>query len=297
MRSSGVEQTESTWDMGCILVGKGSKNGNSGSEEVILKTIRFLMLTVLAAVAARADFSYITVSKTPTGDRTSKHYLKGQKSITDDGSTVTILDYDAQTITSIDKAKKTYSVRPFNELANKTAAAGANVHADIKKTGQHKNINGFDTEETVMTVSMGNKQSKQPAATGQMQMEYDIWTASNVPGIEEMRAFYRKNADRTPWAALAGGNSGIAEIQRAMATAQGISVLTTVKTKMLNDQMLAQIEEMKKQGGQQAAMADKLLAQMGGSGPGITSESSGFSASPVPDSVFAIPAGFQKVNK
>lgn len=261
-----------------------------------MKTIRFLMLTLIAAVTARADFSYITVTKSPAGDRTSKHYLKGQKSSTDDGSMVTILDYDAQTITSIDKTKKTYSVRPFSELANKTAAAGANVHADIKKTGQHKNINGFDTEETVMTVSMGNNQSKQPGA-GQMQMEYDIWTAPNVPGIEEMRAFYRKNADRTPWAALAGGNSGIAEIQRAMATAQGISVLTTVKTKMLNDQMLAQIEEMKKQGGQQAAMADKLLAQMGGSGPGITSESSGFSASPVPDAVFAIPAGYQKVAK
>jgi hypothetical protein len=278
-------------------MGNRSKNGNPGSEEGFMKTIRFLMLTVIAAVSARADFSYTTVSKTPAGDRATKHYIKGQKSITDDGSTVTILDFDAQTITTIDKTKKTYSVKPFNELVNKSAAAGAKVHADVKKTGQHKNINGFDTEESVMTVSVGNNQSKQPGATGQMQMEYDIWTASDVPGIEEMRAFYRKNADRTPWAAMAGGNAGVAEIQRMMATAHGISVLTTVKTKILNDQMLAQIEEMKKQGGQQAALADKLLAQMGGSGSSITSESSGFSASPVPDSVFAIPPGYQKVIK
>jgi hypothetical protein len=54
---------------------------------------------------------------------------------------------------------------------------------------------------------------------------------------------------------------------------------------------------MKKQGGPQAAMADQMLARMGGGSSDITNESSGFSASPVPDSVFAIPADYQKVDK
>ena len=65
-----------------------------------MQTIKFLVLTLVAAVAAHADFSYITVTKSPAGDTTSKHYIKGQKSVTDNGSTVTILDFDAQTVTT-----------------------------------------------------------------------------------------------------------------------------------------------------------------------------------------------------
>ena len=44
-------------------------------------------------------------------------------------------------------------------------------------------------------------------------------------------------------------------------------------------------------------MADQMLARMGGGSSDITNESSGFSASPVPDSAFAIPADYQKVDK
>jgi hypothetical protein len=272
-----------------------------------MKTIRFLMLTAIAALAAHADFSYNTVSKTPAGERTSKHYIKGQKMITDDGDRMTIMDLDAQTMTTINKTQKTYSVRPFSELYNKSATAGMSVNADIKKTGQHKNINGFDAEEMVMTMVVDSTQAQRPGAKGQpaqMQMEMHIWFAPDVPGINEAHAFYEKNADRMPWAAMAGGNASMAEIQHKMATMHGIPVLTVMKMGSANpqqqaqmDQARARIEEMKKQGGPQAAMADQMLARMGGGSSDITSESSGFSASPVPDSVFAIPADYQKVDK
>jgi hypothetical protein len=63
------------------------------------------------------------------------------------------------------------------------------------------------------------------------------------------------------------------------------------------DAMRAQIEAMKQQGGPQAAMADRILAQMGGGSNDVTSNSSGFSGAPVPDSVFAIPADYRKVDK
>jgi hypothetical protein len=63
------------------------------------------------------------------------------------------------------------------------------------------------------------------------------------------------------------------------------------------EQMRAQMEAMKKQGGPQAAMADQMLAKMGTGSNDVTNESSGFSGSPVSDSVFAIPAGYQKVDR
>jgi hypothetical protein len=67
-------------------------------------------------------------------------------------------------------------------------------------------------------------------------------------------------------------------------------------------QARAQMEAMAKQGGPQAAAAQQALARMGApSGSGslfeITTESGGFSTGSIPDSVFAIPAGFQKVER
>jgi aminoglycoside phosphotransferase (APT) family kinase protein len=103
---------------------------------------------------------------------------------------------------------------------------------------------------------------------------------------------------------MAGGISGMAEVQRKLATMHGIPVLTTVKLGGANPQQQAQIEQaraqveaMKKQGGPQAALADKMLAQMGGGSAVITHESSGFSSSPVSVSVFAVPKDYQKADK
>jgi hypothetical protein len=270
-----------------------------------MKTTRLFLLTGIIAAAAHADFSYTTVTKSPGGETTSKHYIKGQKSITDNGSTVIVMDFDAQTMTTVNKPQKTYSVKSFSDLAGKSAAAGVSMNADIKKTGQHKNINGFDAEELVVTMAVDSKQAQRPGATGQpMQVEMHMWLASDVPGIEELHAFYQKNADRMPWAALSQGNGSMAEIQHKLATMHGIPVLTVMKMGSANpqqqaqmDQARARMEEMKKQGGPQAAMAEQMLARMGGSSSDITSESSGFSAAPVADSVCAVPADYQKVDK
>lgn len=272
-----------------------------------MQTIKFLVLTVIAAAAAHADFSYITVTKSPAGETTSKHYIKGQKLITDNGTTVTIMDLDSQTMTTVNKTHKTYTVKSFSEMYGKSAPAGMNMNVDIKKTGQTKNVNGFDTEEMVMTMAMDSSQAGRPGAKGppmQMQMEMHFWMASDVPGIEEARAFYQKNADRMPWAAMTGGMGGMAEVYHKLATMHSFPVLTVMKMGSADPQQQArldaaraQIEAMKKQGGPQAAMADKILAQMGGGSNDVTNESSGFSGASVSDSVFAIPADYQKVDK
>jgi hypothetical protein len=274
---------------------------------VTMKTIRLLILTALAGIAAHADFSYITVTKSPGGDTTSKHYIKGQKIITDTATTVTIMDLDAQTITTINKTQKTYTLKSFNDLFGKTLPAGTSVNADIKKTGQHQTINGFDAEEMVMTMAMDTPQSQRAGSKAppmQMQVEMHMWFASDVPGIAEMHAFYEKNADRMPWAAMSQGNASMAELQKKMATMHGVPVRTVMTMGSSNpqqqaqmDQARARIEEMKKQGGPQAAMAEQMLARMGGGSMQTVSESSGFSDGPVSDSVFAIPADYRKADK
>jgi hypothetical protein len=108
-------------------------------------------------------------------------------------------------------------------------------------------------------------------------------------------------------AGRAGANSGMAsamaEIQKKMATINGVPVLTVTKmgspTGQADPRMAqarAKLEEMQKSGGPGAQMATEMLAKMGGGGAlfEVTTESSNFSAGSIAASEFEIPAGYQK---
>jgi hypothetical protein len=302
-----------------------------------MKTFSLVMLTLAAGMTARADFSYSTTMKMSGGmaagmagmnDRATQHSFKGNKMKMDMGDTATILDFDAQTFTTIDNKKKTYTVMSFNDLGAMTGDAlkqsGAEISVDVKETGQQKNINGYNAKEVVMSMDIDNPQARQ--AGMKMRMEMDMWISPDVPGAGELRAFYQRNAERFPWGAMSGGagrggqgmQKGMAELQRKMASMNGVPVLQVVRMKSAGNEgqmaqaqqqmakACAQFEEMKAKGGQQAAMAEQMMARMnckpgGGGGSGslfeTTMESSGFSANAIPDSAFAIPSGYQQVSR
>ena len=296
-----------------------------------MKTVNLLMLLLGASLTASADASYTTTMKMSGGmmagmmkDNVTKHFFKGNKMKMDRGDNVTILDFDAQTVTQIDNGKKTYTVTSFNDLNAQTAAAmkksGTEIAIDVKETGQRKTINGFDTREVIMSMDIDNPQARQTGM--KMRMEMDMWVSPDVPGAADMRAFYERNAGRFPWAALATGSNqgmqkGLSELQRKMATMHGMPVLQIMRLKPAGNEAqmaqaqqqmskaCAQMEEMKAKGGQQAAMAEQMLARMncksGGGTAGTMFESTiewgGFSTSPVPESTFAIPAGYKEVDR
>lgn len=257
----------------------------------------------------------------------AKQYFKGQKMKTDSGDTAIILDFDAQTITTVNNKAKTISVRSFND-AGTAAKNDMSVRIDVKETGQQKTINGYNAKELIMTMDIDSPQMQQ---MGKMQMEMDMWLSGDVPGIGELRSFYKKNLERMPWAALSGGGnpamqSAMVEMQRKLSEMNGVQVLSVMKMKQAGGaaspaipqmspaqqaQMqaaMAKLQEMQKQGGPQAAAAAQAMARMGGMANGapavgasnalieITVESSDFSTASIPDSVFAIPAGYQKVD-
>lgn len=268
---------------------------------------------------AYADFSYTTTTKTGMAqtDTASKHYFKGQRMATETGNTTTVLDFNTETMTTIDKARKSYKVVKFADVAQNPNVAGINAKADVKETGQKKDINGYPCREVVMTMQMTAPQQGGRGGA-QMQMEIHSWIASGVPGAEQLHAFYQKYAARLPWAALSGGaNQGgmqqtLGELQRKLADMDGVTMLSVVKMAMPGmpamtpqqqaqmAQARAQMEAMIAKGGPQADAMKQALARMpggeGGAGGGmeITSESKDFSTASVPDSVFAIPAGFQQ---
>jgi hypothetical protein len=282
-----------------------------------------ILLTVVASAVARADFGYTMTRKGGPGGAASgdtKYFYKGQKMKTDSGTTATILDFDAQTLTTINNTQKTYTVRKFSDLGQTMAASGADLQADVKETGQHKTINGFNATEMVMTAQMDQQGMK-------AQMEMEIWISPDVPGAGELHAFHQRNAAKFPYAAMSqGGNPGMraamANLQKKMAGLNGVPVLEVIHMKMGGDAgaqasqaaqsaqsdprmaaARARLEEMAKQSGPAGDGARQALARMGGAPSGggggmdITMESGNFSTGSIPDSVFAIPAGYQKVEK
>jgi hypothetical protein len=300
-------------------------------------------VTLAASLTASADFSYTTTQKTTGGtmaamagsnaDRTSKVYFKGQKMKTFYGNAATIIDFGSQTITTINDAQKTYTVKKFSDLPNPGANA-TDVTFDVKDTGQKKVVNGFNASETIITMSM-DMDTGRGGPPMKMQVEMELWIASDVPGVGDMRAFYQKNLASFPWAAMSqvGGNPGMqkamAQMERKMAELNGVAVERVIRIKpaggagvpqaaqmpQMSAQQQAQmqaamarLQQMQSQGGPAAAAAQQAMGRMGGmaggAGPGsasgagsmieMTIDSSDFSNASVPESVFAVPAGYKQ---
>src|SRR5215471_16857261 len=140
----------------------------------LMKTAQLLILPLACALTARADFSYIQTQKAgggmmaaaaaAAGNATTKHFLKGQKLKTDNGTTVLILDFDAQTITNINHTQKTYSVSKFADMGQALKNAGGEIKIDLKETGEKKTVNGFNASQVIMTMTMEGMQGA-PAGT------------------------------------------------------------------------------------------------------------------------------------
>ena len=287
-----------------------------------MKTPTILIIMLCATATAYADFSYTMAQKpqgspaAAAGPTSTRFFFKGQKMMTDRGTAATIVDFDAQTITTLNKTERTYSVTKFSDLGQAAKQADIDAKIDVKETGQKKTINGFSASETVMTMEVESAQTKQ--AGMKMQMEMDIWRSSDVPGARELKAFYQRNAANFPWSAMMGGSGSagmqkaLADMQRKMADAGGVTLLTTVRTKSAGpggdaqaaqmQKARAQLENMIQQGGPGAAAAQQALAHMPAMGGGgalfeITMEASDFSTSGIPESAFATPAGFTQTDR
>jgi hypothetical protein len=308
-----------------------------------VKALTLAALAVAAVTCAHADFSYTTTSRTTggslaqfagaAGNRTTKFFLKGQKMKVDSGDVTMILDFDAQTITTLNNTQKTISVKSFNDTV--ASAPNVDMKVDVKETGQKKTINGFSASELLMTMDVDMSQAAGGrGGIGKMQMEMDMWISPDPTGVSELRAFYQKNAARFPYSAMtAGGNpqmqSAMAEMQRKMASMNGVPVQQIVRMKQPSGapgaapagapgftpdqaaqlaQARAKLEEMAKGGGPGAAIAQQQLARMpggappagGNSAPGLmmemTMDSSDFSTGGIPDSVFQAPGDYRKTN-
>jgi hypothetical protein len=147
--------------------------------------------------------------------------VKGNRMVRTSDRTMNIIDLDAETITDVDFEKKTYSVITFEQMkqamqraadqANRKmaeekpqppAANNSNVDVnwklDIKETGEKKNINGLDTKEVVMTITMEGTDQK-TGQSGAMDTVSDMWLTPKVPGYDEINDFHIRMAKKLAW--------------------------------------------------------------------------------------------------
>src|ERR1039458_1683843 len=91
-----------------------------------MKTAAILVIMLCATATAYADFSYTMAQKNQgspaaiAGPSATRFLFKGQKMMTDRSTGATIVDFDAQTVTTLNKTQKTYSVMKFSEIGQAT---------------------------------------------------------------------------------------------------------------------------------------------------------------------------------
>jgi hypothetical protein len=167
--------------------------------------------------------------------------VKGERKASLNDATGQIIDLSEEKIYDLDMKKKTYRVTTFAELRRqmqeaekkaqeeakkesdapaekaepaKTEEPQVEVDFDIKNTGQKKQVNGFDTQQAIVTVTVREK-GKTLEDGGGMVMTTDMWLAPQIPQMKEVLDFDRKYAEKLYGPVYAG----VSAEQMAMVTA------------------------------------------------------------------------------
>jgi hypothetical protein len=174
---------------------------------------------------------------------TSMVAVKGDRQATMSDSNGQIIDLSEEKIYDLDVKKKTYTVTTFAQLrkqmedakrdAEKSAreergkdepskpaekdpnAKEYEVDFDMKNTGVSKTINGFNTKQTVVTITVREK-GKTLNDAGGMVMTTDLWNAPNAPSTKELSDFNMKYAQKLYGPMVVGASAQDMAIAMAM---------------------------------------------------------------------------------
>jgi hypothetical protein len=206
------------------------------------------MVNIFGGKSAREG---VTSSIAVKGDRLARwHDTTGQ-----------IIDLAEEKIYDVDTKKKSYTVTTFADLrrrmeeAQRKAQENARketpkespkettprdpnqkemeVDFDVKETGQKRVINGFDTRQMVMTITLREK-GKTLEQAGGMVLTSDMWMAPKVAGMNEVADFYQRYARKLGGPMVAGASAQ--DMAAAMAIypmmSQAIARMNTENVKM-----------------------------------------------------------------
>jgi hypothetical protein len=152
--------------------------------------------------------------------------VKGDRKATLSEASGQIIDLMEEKVYDLDIKKKSYRVTTFAELrkrmeeARKKTAENASKEQDkqpepdknqkemeidfnVRNTGEKKAINGFDTHQVVMTVTVREK-GKKLEESGGMVLTSDMWLAPKIAAMKEVAEFDARYAKALYGSMLAG---------------------------------------------------------------------------------------------
>ncbi len=141
--------------------------------------------------------------------------VKGDRMSTTSGNTQQIVDLKEEKIYDVDIKGKSYRVMTFAELRQQMAEARRKaaeqqqkeapkssdparqleIDFSAKETGQRKAVNGFDSKEVVMTITMREK-GKTLEQSGGLVLTNNVWLAPKIDGMSELADFQRRYAEK-----------------------------------------------------------------------------------------------------
>ena len=150
--------------------------------------------------------------------------LKGDRKMSTTDRTAQLIDLSEEKVYEFDLAKKTYTVTTFAELrrqmeeaqrkareqaqkqqareqkAEKAPERDPNakemeVDFSVKTTGEKKNVNGFDTHQVLLTITVREK-GKKLDESGGIVVTSDMWLAKTVAAMKEIAAFDLRYAQK-----------------------------------------------------------------------------------------------------
>ena len=222
--------------------------------------------------------------------------VQGNRKATMNEQTGQIIDLTEEKVYDLDLRKKSYKVTTFAELrrrmeeAQKKAQEDARkqegreaapapnpdekqmeIDVDIKNTGEKKAINGFDTHQVVMTITLREK-GKTLAQGGGMVTTSDMWLAPKIAAMKEVADFDVRYAQKLYGGMFAGASAEQMAAAMAMypmmkqamgrmttegAKLDGTAIMTTVTMEAVKSE-----EQIAQQ--QQATTEEKPAAGLGG---------------------------------
>ncbi|HUL74445.1 MAG TPA: hypothetical protein VLT86_15160 [Vicinamibacterales bacterium] len=141
--------------------------------------------------------------------------IKGNRKLEMGPTSGSIIDLGEEKVYNLDPKSKTYRVTTFAELRAAYEKAKADAEkkkaemkpeekqeaqppdkqyefdADVKETGQHKNMLGYDTREVIVTI-IGHEKGKKVEESGGLVLTTDMWLAPKIAAVDEVVQFNLK---------------------------------------------------------------------------------------------------------
>lgn len=272
--------------------------------------------------------------------------VKGDRRLSRTDSSGELVDLKEEKVYSIDFDRKTYTVKTFDQIrkefedaqkrakeetrdskdSKKNEGPEYEVDFDVKNTGKKETINGFDTKQVIVTVTVREK-GKKLEQSGGLVLTSDMWMGSKMAAMSEVGEFERRyatklygnlltGADMRQMAALMAATPAFGKAMKAFNEKKGSLDGTPVRTNMTFETVEGTEQRKEARSNEDSGSADSPGAIVGGllgramkrrqessssspSQPGrsalFTSQNELLQASTSADSAaLAIPAGFKQ---